>query len=245
MMPSCTQYSLTLKSKERRDVATANVVGAYLDVNMDQFTLLKLTGEAVNIMLQVNKVYTPYITQEKGKPVLYLQLKKALHGCVKSALLWYKSLSKALKDMIFELNPYDPCVANKTIEGTKCTIVWYVDNNKISHVSPYAVSDIFRTIEERFGKMTVTKGKEHNFPGKNFVFNINSTVTISMKQYLKERIVASNLDASKRAASPASKGLLRLTNPLHCSHKLNQRYSTVLWQCYCLPLKDVVCFLIR
>jgi hypothetical protein len=49
---------------ERRDVATADVVGAYLNANMDQFTLMKLTGEAVNIMVNVNKSYSPYLTQE-------------------------------------------------------------------------------------------------------------------------------------------------------------------------------------
>ena len=46
--------------------------------------------------------------------------------------------------MGFELNPYDMCVANAMINGKQCTIVWYVDDNKISHVDPNVVTDIIK-----------------------------------------------------------------------------------------------------
>jgi hypothetical protein len=61
--------------------------------------------------------------------------------------------------MGFELNPYDTCVANKTIDGKQCTIAWYVDNNKISHVDEQVVTGVIERIKERFGKMAVTRGK--------------------------------------------------------------------------------------
>jgi hypothetical protein len=47
-----------------------------------------------------------------------------------SALLWYELFSSALKGMGSEINPYDICVANKIIDGSQCTIVWYVDDIK-------------------------------------------------------------------------------------------------------------------
>jgi len=31
------------------------------------------------------------------------------------------------------LNPYDRCIANKTIHGKHCTIIWHVNYLKISH----------------------------------------------------------------------------------------------------------------
>jgi len=46
--------SLMIDAKERRDVATADVEGAYLHADMEEFVLLKLVGEADNIMCQVN-----------------------------------------------------------------------------------------------------------------------------------------------------------------------------------------------
>ena len=58
--------------------------------------------------------------------------------------------------MGFALNSYDSCIANCTINGKQCTIAWYVDDNKISHVDPDVVTSIIEKIEERFDKMTVT-----------------------------------------------------------------------------------------
>jgi hypothetical protein len=138
---------------------------------------------------------------------LYLRLKKALYGCVKSALLWYDLFASTLKDMGFVLNPYDACIANRMINGSQCTIAWYVDDNKISHIDPDVVSSVIQKIEERFGKMTVSRGKEHVFLGMNFVFNGDETVTVTMKGYLEEAIEESKLSINKQAASPAKNNL--------------------------------------
>ena len=62
----------------------------------------------------------------------YLQLLKALYGCVQSALLWYDLFTNTLVQMGFKLNPYNLCVANSQTKGKQCTIAWYVDDNKIS-----------------------------------------------------------------------------------------------------------------
>ncbi len=67
-------------------------------------------------------MYRQYVILEKGKSVLYLQLQKALYGMMKSALLFYRKLASELQEMVFEINPYDPCVANKMVNGTQMTI---------------------------------------------------------------------------------------------------------------------------
>ena len=54
--------------------------------------------------------------------------------------------------MGFKINPYDSCVANKLIDRKQCTIVWYVDNNKISHINPKVVDDVIKQIENNFGQ---------------------------------------------------------------------------------------------
>ena len=82
--------------------------------------------------------------------------------------------------MGFTLNPYDPCIANKIIDGKQCTIVWYVDDNKISHVNPALVTTIIKTIESKFGKMTVSRGKEHEFLGMDIKYNGDGTASIGM-----------------------------------------------------------------
>ncbi len=49
--------SITIDAMEHRDVATADVAGAYLKADMEDFTLLRMEGESVDIMCDVNKEY--------------------------------------------------------------------------------------------------------------------------------------------------------------------------------------------
>ena len=123
--------TLLIDATEKRDVATADIVGAYLLADIDDYVLVKLTGETVGIMCQVNPSLQKFITKEKGRDVLYLQLAKALYGCMQSALLWYDTFKGCLESLGFTLNPYDPCVTNRIVNGNQCTVVWYVDDTKI------------------------------------------------------------------------------------------------------------------
>ena len=106
--------------------------------------------------------------------------------------------------MGFELNPYDMCVANAMIDGKQCTIVWYVDDNKISHVDPKVVSDIIKQIEAKFGKMSQTRGKEHEFIRMNIKFTNDKKVKISMKKLVLKAIDAFHDDITRDAATPAT-----------------------------------------
>jgi hypothetical protein len=203
--------SILIDAKERRDVATADVAGAYLHASMKDFTLLRMEGESVDIMCSACHEYKKFVCYENGKKVLYLQLLKALYGCVQSALLWYELFSSTLQGMGFVLNPYDVCVANKTIDKRQCTIVWHVDDTKISHVDEKAVSHVIEKIEARFGKMTVTRGREHVFLGMNIDFNDDGTANIKMKDYIKEAIADFGEDITRSATTPAKKNLFELS----------------------------------
>ena len=109
--------TLLIDAWERRDVATADVVGAYLNAYMRDFVIVKLVGDEVDIICKLNPEYKKYVVYENGKKTLYLQLIKALYGCIKSALLWYECFTNCLSNMGFKLNDYDKCVANKIIGG--------------------------------------------------------------------------------------------------------------------------------
>ena len=135
--------SLMIDAQEGRDVATADVAGAYLKADMHDFVPMRFEGDDVRVLCEMNKDYERFVTTNRnGKKVLYVRLLKALYGCVKSALLWYDLFTGYLKTIGFELNPYEPCVANKVIDGKQCTIAWYVDDNKISHVDASVVTSI-------------------------------------------------------------------------------------------------------
>ena len=110
---------------------------------MDDFVTMKFEGKLAEPITEVdNLLYRKHLTKGKnGKPVLFLVLKKALYGCVKSGLLFYKRLTRDLKEYGFEVNSYDSCVANM-INGSQCTVLWYVDDLKISHKDEKVVEEV-------------------------------------------------------------------------------------------------------
>jgi hypothetical protein len=55
-------------------------------------------------------------------------------------LLFYQKLVGDLEKKRFILNPYDPCVANKIVNGKQMTVCWHVDNLKVSHMDPTKVT---------------------------------------------------------------------------------------------------------
>jgi hypothetical protein len=114
--------------------------------------------------------------------------------------------------MGFELNPYDSCIANSTINGKQCTIAWYVDDTKISHADPNVVTSIIEKIEATFGKMTVKRGSEHVFLGMLIKYTGKGTAVITMKEYLKEALVESGMDITRSVATPALRDLFDVDN---------------------------------
>jgi len=58
-------------------------------------------------------------------------------------------------------------------------------------------------IEEKFGKMTVTRGKSHDFLGMNIDFLEDKTVTVGMKEHIKGAIADFPEDIIKNAATAA------------------------------------------
>lgn len=166
----------------------ADVTGSFLKADMEYFILMKLEGAPVDIMCELDPSLKDFICLENGKRVLYMQLIKALYWCVQSALLWYKLLSTTLVGMGFQLNPYHLCIGNAIIDGKQCTITWYFDNDIITHVDPNVVTSIIDKIEEKFGKIAVTRGNSHEFLGMKINFQEDKTVTILMEGYIKNAI---------------------------------------------------------
>ena len=80
----------------------------------------------------------------------------------------------------FEINPYDWCIANKTIKGSQCTIIWHVDDLKISHKKSSVVDNIITSLKEEYGKvgeLTVRRGKVHDYLGMKLDFSNTGRVS--------------------------------------------------------------------
>lgn len=74
--------TVIIDAQEHIDAATADIVGACLMVELNDFVLVKLKGESVDSTCQVNPVLKKYVISERHNKVLYLQLAKSLYGCM-------------------------------------------------------------------------------------------------------------------------------------------------------------------
>jgi len=189
--------------------------------------LMKITGKEVDLFCQLDPSLEEFVVIENGQRVLYVQLDKALYGCVQSALLWYELYSSTLQNMGFELNPCDMCVANAIIDGKQCTICWYVDDNKISHVNPKVVDDVIEQIEKKFGKMSQTRGEDHDFLGMNITFK-RGKVKVGMKKHILKAIDTFSEDITRDAATPATSFLFKTRDVEKLDEKKAENFHSVV-----------------
>jgi hypothetical protein len=92
-----------------------------VNTGVDEEVIMVLKGELAEMMIQIApKVYRKYVSiDKKGTKILYVKLQKALYGLMRASLLFYRKLRKELGAYGFEINPYDPCIANKMTEAGK------------------------------------------------------------------------------------------------------------------------------
>ena len=79
------------------------------------------------------RLYRKYVTNNRGRTVLYVEPKKAPYGMHQAALLFWRNIMSSLQEWGFEINSYNWCVKNKTVDGKQTTVVWHVGELKIYH----------------------------------------------------------------------------------------------------------------
>ena len=139
--------TLAVDKYEIQDVEIFDVPGDYLsaDIPDGKYVRIKLEGKLVDIKCGVNPYHIPNIRYKNGKKVLYLRIMKALYRWIEYILLWYDLYANTLKELSFVINLYKIFVSNKITYGKQCTIWWYVNNNKVSHVKPKVNKMIIKT----------------------------------------------------------------------------------------------------
>jgi hypothetical protein len=136
-----------------------------------------------------------------------------------ASLQYYKKFTKSLIEQGFTLNPYDPCVANKTVEGSQLTICFHVDDCKLSHRSPKVIDDIIDWLrlnyesifEDGSGKMKVSRGKIHEYLGMTLDFTQPGVVRVTMFKYIDE-IVTTSQPQHRRINTKLTKTIPYLTS---------------------------------
>jgi hypothetical protein len=100
---------------------------------------------------------------------------------MKSALLFYKKLVGELQSMGFEINPYNPCIANKMVNGSQMMIRWHVDDLMISHLKQEEIMQVVWHIQDNYGKnLKENVGTLHDYLRIIFDYSFNKEVQINM-----------------------------------------------------------------
>ena len=73
--------TLVIDMNENRDVSITDVVGAYLNTNMDDFVAIKIEGMMVDYMVKADpQMYSKYLWTYNNNKVLYVRIVNALYG---------------------------------------------------------------------------------------------------------------------------------------------------------------------
>ena len=103
------------------------------------------------LIVKVNpSLYRKYVIDDKKENVpICVKLQKVVCGTLKAGLLSYQKLLKQLISRGFKMNQYDPCGANRLINGKHVTIVWHMEDIKIYHVDPIEVTHIIKWLDTK------------------------------------------------------------------------------------------------
>jgi hypothetical protein len=115
-----------------------------------------------------------------------------------ASLLYYRKFVKSLTDIDFIINPYDPCVANKIINGKQMTIFFHVDDCKLSHRKKTVMDRMIGYLRQEYESifedgsvaMTVSRGKIHKYLGMTLDYSFPGQVKITMLDYVDEILAA-------------------------------------------------------
>lgn len=151
---------------------------------------------------------------------------------------YYRKFTKSLLENGFKLNPYDPCVANKTVNGSQITICFHVDDCKISHRSPKVVDEMIDWLrvnyesifEDGSGKMKVSRGKVHEYLGMTLDFTTPGIVRVTMFKYIDEIIMTfMKFDVIKLKSTAAPEDLFKVDedDPL-LGKQMKEAFHTVV-----------------
>lgn len=176
---------------------------AYLNARMEGPSVeMMLSPEVSEILCSIDPKYNKYIRRD-GK--IAVRLKKALYGCVQSAVLWYRELSSTLERLGFQKNPYDICSYTRLNEGSIDKILVYVDDLFITSKEEDTLQTIADELGVKYPTVTVKTGLQHDFLGIHWDFGTKGQASLSMEGYVKD--IISKFQVIKKKSTPATDDL--------------------------------------
>ena len=216
-VPHCVSLRGFITAKDWWAVKAVDVRGAFMQEDMPDLVHVQFTGEMVNKLLEIDKdTYEPCGVFEHEEKVLYVELLKALYRNIKAVYLFWEQLAKhVVTDWGFTINPYDHCIANKTVNGHQCAIVWHIDDLKISNLQERVVKDMIQHLNKECSShdpMTVSNVKIHDYLGMTLDYTRDGTLKDDMIAYIEGILEEVPQDMKGASCIYGSKGSSRYSD---------------------------------
>ena len=203
-----------INALEGRDVTIIDIPNAFIQMCVEKeedMAIIRMHGVLIDILLEITpEVYKPFVhIDKKGVKQLLLQYHNAIYGTMLMSLLYYHKFMKSLLSIRFKINPYNPCIANKMVNGKQMTICFHVDNCKLSQaindfIEEWLCQEYKSIFKDGSGEMTVSQGKVHTYLGMMLDYSTLGHVKISMFDYIKEILTAFSKAEPKGAGMNSS-----------------------------------------
>ena len=163
-------------------IMTLDHKAAYLNATMVGHVVeMSIGKEVAGLLCSVSPSHEKFLRADGS---IIVRLRKALYGCIESAVLWYKELSSTLEGLGFTKNPYDECSFVRQKSGSIDTILVYVDDLMLTSKSKETLSSVANALKKKYKEVTLKEGAEHDFLGIHRDFTMSREVTLSMKGYV-------------------------------------------------------------
>jgi hypothetical protein len=105
------------------------------------------------------------------------------------------------------------------VNHKQCTIVWHVDDLKISHGDPRVVTTILNLLDAKYGQeivggeraaLTINRGKTHDYLGMTLDYSNPACVKINMTDYVNKVLEEAPSYMDGKATTPANKNLFEV-----------------------------------
>ena len=223
--PTVSQESIVITAvidtKEGRDVMTVDVPNAFIQTLLPEKyrrkgerVIMKFTGRIVDILIKMNPGrYEGFVVYENGKKVIYVEIIRAIYGMIIASMLWYQKFRKDLEEHGFKFNPYDPCVANKMVNGKQQTVRFHVDDLMSSHEDKRVNDKFLKWLQEKYGEhgaVKGTRGREHDYLGQIMRFK-KQALEIDQTKYVEKMIdeFPIKLKKSDTVTTPANEQMFK------------------------------------
>ena len=148
----------------------------------------------MDLLLDIDpELYGPFVTTDKkGEKLIIVQFINNICGTMVASLLYYNKFVNTPKSTGFQLNPYDPFVANHLVNDKQNTIFLHVYDCNIVHQDRKLNEKFINTLRDKYKsvfedgsvKMKVSQGKVHKYLGMNLVYSVKGRVKTTIMDYI-------------------------------------------------------------